>query len=279
VHTTILKDEEVTEGAIGAAFERIGAEAKVGDAFVLYLAGHGAAPEGKYYYYPQTLDFTAGHKLETHGIGEEKWQRWIAKVGQVKKSLLILDTCYAGAAADVLAKRGYDRAIEMALDKYKNATGQNLIAASRQAAWEGYRNHGVLTFAVIEALRRKDGEAGPRSIGILGLADHVGARVPQITQELFGQSQSPIFKLSGQDFPIGLAVLEDKAATIPKTSTHVLMQTVRVRERPAADAKAGRELTPGFQVRVIELAAGWAAVARDGEKLGFVPAEALLKMQ
>jgi hypothetical protein len=32
-------------------------------------------------------------------------------------------------------------------------------------------------------------------------------------------------------------------------------------------------------VRVIELAAGWAAVARDGEKLGFVPAEALLKMQ
>jgi uncharacterized caspase-like protein len=216
VHTTILKDEEVTEGAIGAAFERIGAEAKVGDAFVLYLAGHGAAPEGKYYYYPQTLDFTAGHKLETHGIGEEKWQRWIAKVGHVKKSLLILDTCYAGAAADVLAKRGYDRAIEMALDKYKNATGQNLIAASRQAAWEGYRNHGVLTFAVIEALRRKDGEAGPRSIGILGLADHVGARVPQITQELFGQSQSPIFKLSGQDFPIGLAVLEDRPRPSPR---------------------------------------------------------------
>jgi WD40 repeat protein/uncharacterized caspase-like protein len=270
VHTTILKDEEVTETAIAAAFERIGADAKVGDAFVLYLAGHGAAPEGKYYYYPQTLDFNAGQKLETHGIGEDKWQKWLAKVGHVKKSLLILDTCYAGAAADVLAKRGYDRAIETALDKYKNATGQNLIAASRQAAWEGYRDHGVLTFAVIEALRRKDGEVGPRSVGILGLADHVGARVPQITQELFGQSQSPIFKLSGQDFPIGMAVLKDDGAIL-KTPTHVLLRNERVRERPSADAASQRELRPGTQVRVIEADGTWATIARDGQKLGYVP--------
>ena len=33
VETTVLKDEEVTEAAIAAAFKRIGADAKVGDAF------------------------------------------------------------------------------------------------------------------------------------------------------------------------------------------------------------------------------------------------------
>jgi uncharacterized caspase-like protein len=281
VHTTVLTDEEVTEAAIAAAFERIGADAKVGDAFVLYLAGHGAAPEGKYYYYPQTLDFMANQTLETHGIGEEKWQKWLAKVGHVKKSLLVLDTCYAGAAADVLVKkRGYDRAIETALDKYKSATGQNLIAASRQAAWEGYGNHGVLTFAVLEALRGKDDAGRKRSVGIMGLAAHVSNRVPQITQEMFGEFQSPILKLSGQDFPIGLAVLEDDTTrTIPNTPTHVLVRPERVRERPDANAQGGRELPVGYQVRVIELAVGWAAVARDGDRLGYVPHDALVPLQ
>ena len=65
VETTILTNEEVTESAIAAAFDRIGADAKTGDVFVLYVAGHGTAVEGKYYYYPQTLDFKAGQNVET----------------------------------------------------------------------------------------------------------------------------------------------------------------------------------------------------------------------
>jgi len=32
-------------------------------------------------------------------------------------------------------------------------------------------------------------------------------------------------------------------------------------------------------MRLIELEASWSAIARDGERLGYVPAEALLKMQ
>jgi hypothetical protein len=35
----------------------------------------------------------------------------------------------------------------------EHATGQNLIAASRQAAFEGYKGHGVLTYALLEALQ------------------------------------------------------------------------------------------------------------------------------
>jgi hypothetical protein len=106
--------------------------------------------------------------------------------------------------------------------------------------------------------------------------------VPVITQEMFGQNQSPILRLSGQDFPIGLAVLKDDDATvtpIPKTPTHVLKRSERVRVRPAADAVGGRELPEGFDVRVIESEAGWAAIARDGERLGYVPMESLLKRQ
>jgi hypothetical protein len=184
VETTVLKDEEVTESAIAAAFERIGAAATTGDVFVLYLAGHGKSIAGKYHYYPQTLDFKAGQTLETHGLGEPKWQAWLAKVGHVQKSVLFFDTCYGGAATALV--RGNDSAIQTAVDQLRHATGQNLIAASRQAAFEGYKGHGVLTYALLEALDKGDG-GGDDSVRVGGLADWVNSRVPRITQELFGE--------------------------------------------------------------------------------------------
>ena len=130
-------------------------------------------------------------------------------------------------------------------------TGQNLIAASRQAAFEGYRGHGVLTYALLEALHSKDGSGD--SVRVAALADHVGGRVPAITQELFGQHQSPIRRLSGNDFPIGIrhAVLKADDA-VSKTPTHVLIRQERVRERPAADAQGERELPPGTLLRAVE---------------------------
>jgi WD40 repeat protein len=277
VETTILTNEQVAEGNIGAAFDRIGATAKTGDVFVLFLAGHGKSVEGRYYYYPQTLDFKAGHTY-ANGIGQDKWQAWLAKVGHVEKSVLILDTCESGAAATLV--RGNDSARLTAMDQLKHATGHNLIAASRQAAFEGYKDHGVLTYALLEALHKSDGSGGDDSVRVGALADHINGRVPKITQELFGQPQWPIRRLSGIDFPIGIrqkVIVED--TTIPKGSTHFLIRPERVRPRPAADAQGGRELSAGFEVRVIESEAGWAAIARDGERLGYVPAEALLKRQ
>jgi uncharacterized caspase-like protein len=277
VETTILKDEEATERAIAAAFERIGADARPGDVFVLYLAGHGTSIEGKYYYYPQTLDFKAGQKVETHGIGQDKWQAWLAKVGHVGKSVLILDTCYGGSATALV--RGAEGAIQTAVDQLKHATGQNLIAASRQAAYEGYKGHGVLTYALLEALNKTDA-GGDDSVRVGALADYVNSRVPRITQELFGQQQWPIRRLSGIDFPLGIRqrVLE-RHDPIPKTSTHFLIRAERVRLRPAADAEGGRELSAGFEVRVIGSEGGWAAIARDGERLGYVPIGSLLVRQ
>src|SRR5262249_41522547 len=116
------------------------------------------------------------------------------------------------------------------------------------------------------------------------LADYVDERVPAITQQLFGIYQRPIRKLSGNDFPIGMraAVLtrDPGAAGIPKTPTHVLIRPELVRERPAADAPGERQLSPGTQVRVVEFTIdAWAIVAREGEKLGYVPAAALAPLQ
>src|SRR5215467_2324305 len=73
VAVTELVDEEVTRETIAAAFEKIRAAAKPVDVFVLFLSGHGKSIEGRYYYYPQNLDFAAGQTYQ-NGIGQDLWQ-------------------------------------------------------------------------------------------------------------------------------------------------------------------------------------------------------------
>jgi hypothetical protein len=59
---------------------------------------------------------------------------------------------------------------------------------------------------------------GDDSVRVGSLADHIGGRVPAITQEMFGQYQSPIRRLSGNDFPLGIRQSLLKADdTVPKT--------------------------------------------------------------
>jgi hypothetical protein len=63
-----------------------------------------------------------------------------------------------------------------------------------------------------------------------------------------------------------------KSEEIPTTPTHMVIRTERVRQKAASAAPGERELPPGTMVRVLEFAG-------DGEKLGYVPFEAILKMQ
>jgi hypothetical protein len=52
-----------------------------------------------------------------------------------------------------------------------------------------------------------------------------------------------------------------------------------VREKPAQDATGELQLWPGSQVYVAELVGYWALVAREGLKLGYVRADALVRLQ
>jgi uncharacterized caspase-like protein len=63
-----------------------------------------------------------------------------------------------------------ERAIAAAFDRLsqlEHATGRNTIAAAPagKAAYEGYNGHGVLTYAILEALNRPDG-AGPAGLRV-----------------------------------------------------------------------------------------------------------------
>jgi hypothetical protein len=44
------------------------------------------------------------------------------------------------------------------------------------------------------------------------------------------------------------------------------------------DAQGERLISPGTQVRVVTHVGTWAFIARDGQKLGYVPVDALLQL-
>ena len=159
------------------------------------------------------------------------------------------------------------------------AIGQNLIAASREAAQEGYKDHGVLTYALLETLHLA--EPGPEDeVNVVRLAQNAGRRVPQITQETSGVRQIPFQKLSGSDFPIGLRrkVLSPGGGGIPSDPTHILVRNEILREKPSAEAAGNRELNRGFRVRLVEIVDNtWGLVAREGQPIGYLPIEALVK--
>jgi Caspase domain/WD domain, G-beta repeat len=200
VKPMVLTDEQVTEGRIASEVDVIAREAKPEDVFVLFIGGHGKSIAGRYYYYPQTLDFAAHQSVEQYAIGQDKWESWLGKI-TVQKSLLIVDTCEGDAFR---GSRGIDAPHQTAMIQLQHATGRNVISATRDAAYEGYHGHGVLTYAVLEHLDIKGFSGGDREVGVRTLAAYVEKRVPQITMSLHGVAQLPTDKLYGNDFPIGI---------------------------------------------------------------------------
>ena len=274
VHTTVLTDEDVAELRIASAIDRIAAESKPHDVFVLFLGGHGKSIEGKYYYLPQTLDFKGEQPLTEGGIGQEKWQEWLARI-DAQKTLLIFDTCDSGSAGALI--RGLDTSRQTAMEQLQYATGQNLIAASREAAQEGYKDHGVLTYALLETLHLA--EPGPEEeVNVVRLAQNCRpARTADHARDI-RRSPDPVSEACRKRF----SHRRETQGFDARHRQHLERTDARayshVRERPSAEAPGNRELNRGYRVRLVDTVEGtWALVAREGQSLGYIPVEALVK--
>jgi tetratricopeptide (TPR) repeat protein len=66
---------------------------------------------------------------------------------------------------------------------------------------------------------------------------------------------------------------------VRRVATHVLTREELLRERPAPDATGERKLRAGDQVSAVKFVGDWAMIARDGQMLGYVPADALVRLQ
>jgi hypothetical protein len=274
VEVTGLYDADVKKDNIAATFDKLAAQIKPTDVFILFLAGHGRSIAGKYYFLQQDIDFAKNQTIERDAISQELWQTWLAKI-VAQKSLLVFDTCESAAAAGLV--RGGERERETAMEQLQNATGENLIAAARQAALEGYKGHGVLTYTILEAFAKPPSPTANDKIDIDGLAAYVGTQVPEITKSLYGMAQEPIRKLTGSNFPLGLRVIDvHQNSDCPDKQDFIIIGNERLREKPEDQAPGDRVLEAGYTVAA-KFYGSWALVCRDGITLGYVPQQSVLK--
>ena len=204
VKVVTLYDRDATEEGISAAFKNLGKEVKTNDLFILYMAGHGITQDGKYHFIPWDFIYKNEDSVRNNSINQDKLQNLLAMIPAMK-SIILLDTCNSGSFTK-LAARGMSE--KTAIAKLTRATGRATIVASSdtQVALEGYKGHGVFTYALLEGIKGKADTNGNNNgeISINELAEYVSEEVPRITLKQWGYEQFPMQNLQGRSFPIGI---------------------------------------------------------------------------
>lgn len=204
IHAEYVLDNEATRDNIRNAFVGINKKMQPDDIFVLYMAGHGLTVENNYYFFPWELIYTGDDSVKKDALSRSELQQLLSMV-PAQKAVVLLDTCNAGAFSGS-SMRGL--VAKTAIYKLVRATGRATIMASSddQAAMEGYRGHGVFTWALIEGIKGAADTLGNKdqATSINEIAEFVVETVPKITMEQWQYEQFPMHNLSGSSFPLGL---------------------------------------------------------------------------
>lgn len=287
VDVTSVLDDKVTVDNLDQVFTDLGKKVHPRDVFVFFLAGHGKTVDGRYHFLPQNFRYEDETSIVKRGIDQERFQAWFAKI-PARKSILLYDTCESGSlTGDRVQQRGIERVA--ALEKMTRAMGRTVLSASSDdaPALEGYRGHGVFTYALLDGLQAADTN-GNGLIEVTELAAFVDQKVPDLSYQAFKMRQIPQMKIVGSSFPVvsKTSVLQvsdaaTKSEPVPTKPTHVVVSSspVDVYVAAARGGAAVQQLAPGTTVTLIEGVNGWQLIAKDGKKIGYVEDTALLKLQ
>jgi hypothetical protein len=208
VDLRILPNADAKRERIEREFADLAQVVQPNDVFVLYLSGHGIVIDGTYYFVPQDVLYENQAALRAGSLSQSRLTDLLAAV-KANKSLIILDTCFAGAFRPEQKMAFSFRGLEekTAIDRLMQATGRTTFASSMavQQALEGYEGHGVFTYALLEGLRGTADERGNRNreIEIDELFDYVRQTVPKLTFQQWQIKQIPMRDAIGDNFTIG----------------------------------------------------------------------------
>jgi hypothetical protein len=218
VKITPLIDKEAKKDKIVAALQDIAAQAQPQDAFFLYIAGHGFADSGSWHFVPQEVPYTNQDSLRSGSLSEDDLVKLLKSI-QAQKSLIVIDSCYAGMFSapqqfammwDQGGSRGLDE--KAALDRLMRATGRAVLGASsdNQIALEGYQGHGLFTYVLLQGLsgdadRTVNGN-NDGYVSILELKAYLDDRVPKLAEEVFHRAQVPMNNLYGPSFDLSRVI-------------------------------------------------------------------------
>ncbi|MEH2567736.1 hypothetical protein V1289_007363 [Bradyrhizobium sp. AZCC 2289] len=299
VDVTTVLDKDVTIANLDKVFTELGKKAQPRDVFVFFLAGHGKTKNGRYYFLPRDFRYEDEDSIEKAGMDQDKFQAWFAKI-PARKSILLYDTCESGSLTGTKA-RGSDIDERLgALNRMTRATGRTFLTATTDdaPAMEGYRGHGVFTYALLDALDHADVNKNGL-IEVSELADYIDQKVPDFSFEAFKLRQIPQRNIVGNNFALtnkiailtGTGTFPAKATTasaggapssdvvIPAKPTHVAITPVDVFERLAGQGAKLQQLPAGTLLSLIKIEQGWMLVAKDGKSVGYVAEDRLMRVQ
>lgn len=194
-----LSNKQATGRGIEKQFLALSKEIKPGDVFVLYMAGHGAAVDGKFHFFPWQDKYTG--KIEatlTSTIDQQKLQYLMSQIPALK-SVVVLDACYSGSFLSIddqnLKTDGVNARISRAL-------GRAVLSATSadQEAIEGFRGMGVFTYALTKGLSGRAETNDDGMISISELAAYSRKEVSDISMAVWKKSQTPSYLIKGIDF-------------------------------------------------------------------------------
>lgn len=212
VHIKLLSTlDETTKESIQRAFDGIRKKIRPNDIFVFYNASHGVIDivdeTEQYYLLTSNVLLLSSRHIGRDAMSQKELIQLIGTIPAQKK-LIILDTCHAGKAGKEIAiallqqTRGLTESTAIKL--LQRAVGSAVFSAASdtQQALEGYKGHGLFTYAIIEGLKggadlNKDGY-----IKISELQDYVEEKVVTLSEQVFNRQQIPTIQ-TGANFPIG----------------------------------------------------------------------------
>jgi WD40 repeat protein len=285
VEVRTVLDGEATAEKLDRVFTELGQKVRPQDVFVLFLAGHGKTVDARFYFLPQDFRYAGEDSITKTGVGQDQLQGWVSRI-KAQKSVLLFDACESGSLiGDKIAMRGIEE--KTAIDRLTRAMGRTVLTATTDSkpAIEGYRGHGVFTYTLLAGLDAADAN-NDGVIDVTELAQYVDRRLPELTYDAFKLRQVPQMSIVGSNFPLASKVAllpaggqAPPAASIPTKPTHVVIAPATVRQSAGSESPAVSELPTGMQIVLIKAANGWALVARDGKKLGWVEETKLVRPQ
>ena len=195
-----LKDNLATKRNIFNKMNKISKMIGVDDVFILFISGHGITREEDAQYYFLTYNFIdkkRTKKIEEFAISQNEFKKLLGKI-KATKVVLLIDTCQSGSVAT--------STFSSAIKRFTKDTGVAIITASTSSslAIDGYKKHGIFTYTLLEAMRKKEvyNFAGMLTIG--NIAEYIKYTLPKISKQKLNYKQTPVIYLQGDTtFAIG----------------------------------------------------------------------------
>jgi WD40 repeat protein len=293
---TLLRDDEVTAEKLQAVFNELHGKVKANDVFLFFIAGHGKTINGDYYFVPANITTFDERTILKQGIGKTQWRDWFAMI-PAQKAIFIFDTCESGSMDTVIASANAnvtsrDVAFDTAQQRLKEATGRSLFTASsdQQSAVEGYKQHGLLTYAILEGLAKAGGDKP--FVWLTDLKDYVEDKVRDYSKAMKSCSvirqqeycQTPKVLLGENNYAIVpryakiMATLQGAGEAYSRVPTHVVIAATELHQTARGDGPA-TQLPPGTLVTQIKTDGEYVFIAKDGKPIGYVLRNMLVEVK